>query len=386
MQNKVHQKINLATIRLSRFKQNGFDYIRIDFPFDDKLIHSVKKIEGASWNKSNRCWLVPNKQDNLKAIQTVFKGLAWIDSKALFASRHKKDQKNKYRKPAINLNPTAKQAIIDFEKFMVAKRYSVNTIKNYISLLTIFLSGFPAKNPEEISNEDMIEYANEFIVKSGYSINYHRQMVSAVKLFFSIQLKRKVELELLIRPKKEDKLPKFLSREEILKILLATRNKKHKLIILLLFGCGLRKSEIPNISLSDIRRDVNLIQIRDAKGRKDRLVPLPVKILSLMELYYKEEKPKKYLFEGQTGGKYSAESVYQVVKHAGEKAGLMRPISPHMLRHSYGTQQTEQGINTLTLQKIMGHRSSKTTEIYSHISQKQIGNTSSPVDNLDIGI
>lgn len=269
---------------------------------------------------------------------------------------------------------------------MQAKRYSDNSVKNYISLLTRFLSGFPTKNPQDISNEDIIEYTNEFIVKSGYSINYHRQMVSAVKLFFSIQLKRTVELEFLIRPKKEDKLPKFLSREEIVKILSVIRYKKHKLIILLLFGCGLRKSEIPNILLTDIRRDINLIQIRDAKGRKDRLVPLPDKVLKLMELYYKEEKPKQYLFEGQSGGKYSGESVYQVVKHAGEKAGLMRPISPHMLRHSYGTQQTEQGINTLTLQKIMGHRSSKTTEIYSHISQKQIGKTSSPVDNLDIDI
>lgn len=196
---------------------------------------------------------------------------------------------------------------------------------------------------------------------------------------------RKIDIEKLPMPKHDKSLPKFLSRNDTIKILKVTKNTKHRLIILLLFGCGLRKSEIPKILLSDIHRDEKFILIRNAKGRKDRLVPLPMKILSLMEVYYKEYTPKRYLFEGQKNEMYSGESVYNVVKKAGIRAKLSRPISPHMLRHSYGTQQTENGINALILQKIMGHKSSKTTEIYAHISQKQIGQTSSPVDNLDIG-
>jgi integrase/recombinase XerD len=373
----------LFRIKLKPLVFNNTDHIVLDFPYNYELKEIVKKIEGVRWSQTLGSWTIKEDDFNLNRVFQHLKHYAYLDYSELKKKSHKEETK-KYKKPSGTASLASQKAIDDFEKYLKAKRYRENTVNNYIPMLRFFFSGFPKTNPESITNEDIINFCNEYIVNNGYSTNYHRVFTSAIKLFYSTLIKRKVDIEAISTPRKESKMIKYLSREEMSQLIKSCQNNKHRLIILLLFACGLRKSEIPKIQLTDIRRDQKLIQIRDAKGGKDRIVPLPSKVLFLMEKYYKEYKPGKYLFEGVNGGVYSAESVYQVVKKAGKRAGLKRPVSPHMLRHTYGTQQTEQGVNTLTLQKIMGHKSSKTTEIYSHISQKQIGNTSSPIDNLDI--
>lgn len=376
--------MSLPVVNLMKLKHRGDNQIGIYFKWDYELIKLVRSVDDARWSSTQKCWYVKNKPDNLRSIFVTLKEKAIIDSTEFFRKKiTKAEPKPLNKRIPTKLNVEAKKSFEEYENFLNAERLRPNTIKTYLSLIESFFSWFYHKSPNEISNDEVNKFCKDYLVKREYSPKTQMQMISAIKKYYSSMADTVLDIEKLPSPRTNKTLLKFLSHEEISRILTVTTNNKHWLIIMLLFACGLRKSEPSNILLSDIYRDSNLILIKDAKGRKDRLVPLSGKLLKQMEIYYKEYKPKRYLFEGQSKEKYSAESVYNAVKKAGVKAKLTRPIAPHMLRHSYGTQQTENGISALILQKIMGHKSSKTTEIYAHISQKQIGKTASPIDNME---
>jgi integrase/recombinase XerD len=190
-------------------------------------------------------------------------------------------------------------------------------------------------------------------------------------------------LEQLHRPKREKKLPNVLSKEEIKKILEMPMNIKHRTMLSLIYSCGLRCGELLKMKPKDIDSKRMLVMIRLAKGKKDRIVPLSEKVLQLLREYYKRYRPKEWLFEGQKVGEaYSERSLQLVLKHAIEKAGIKKPVSLHWLRHSYATHLLESGTDLRYIQELLGHKSSKTTEIYTHVSTKSIQNIRSPFDDL----
>jgi site-specific recombinase XerD len=152
--------------------------------------------------------------------------------------------------------------------------------------------------------------------------------------------------------------------------------------LILIYSAGLRRSELINLKVSDINSERMVINIIGAKGKKDRVSLLSENILQLLRKYYKEYKPKKYLFEGARGGKYSSTSVVKILKNAAQKAGIRKNITPHMLRHSFATHLLEQGTDLRYIQELLGHNSSKTTEIYTHVSKKAIGNIRNPADDF----
>lgn len=169
---------------------------------------------------------------------------------------------------------------------------------------------------------------------------------------------------ILERPRKEKRLPRIIDKEHILSSLDNITNLKHKSIISIAYSVGLRVSEVINLKISDIDSNRMVITINQSKGRKDRIAPLTPKVLSLLRLYYSEFKPTKYLFNGQFTDQYSASSCNQLVKkHLGETYHF------HLLRHSCFTNLTDQGVDIRVIQKLAGHSSSKTTEIYTHVSQ-----------------
>jgi len=153
---------------------------------------------------------------------------------------------------------------------------------------------------------------------------------------------------------------------------------------MMVYGAGLRIGEALNLRLPDIRSNESLIYIRGGKGKKDRRVPLSMKLLDILRSYYKAYRPKVYLFEGANGGRYSNRSAMQVLKRAANKAGITRNITLHTLRHSYATHLTNKGVNIQYLQEILGHSSPKTTMLYTHLSGKDISNIRSPLDDMDL--
>ena len=186
----------------------------------------------------------------------------------------------------------------------------------------------------------------------------------------------------LDRPRKTFRLPTVLSQPEVTKVLAQVDNLKHQAMLQTIYGCGLRLSELIHLEVRDIDSDRMVVVIRLAKGRKDRLVPLPAKLLHLLRRYYQSYKPKEYLFEGQNGGQYGRSSVQQVFRRACRRAGIRKKATLHTLRHSYATHLLEGGTDLRYIQVLLGHSSSKTTEIYTHVSELHPQKITSPLDTL----
>ena len=184
------------------------------------------------------------------------------------------------------------------------------------------------------------------------------------------------------RPFKEVKLPKVLSQEEVKKIINATNNIKHRCIVGLLYSAGLRRQELLNLRIQDIDSKRMLVTIHQGKGKKDRITVLSEKVLEDLRLYFKEWKPTHYLFEGKPGEKYGRSSIGKIISRAASKSKISKVVTPHMLRHSFATHLLEAGTDLRYIQTLLGHTSSKTTEIYTQVSLGHMQSIKSPLDSL----
>ncbi len=266
---------------------------------------------------------------------------------------------------------------------LTQKRYSPNTIKTYVSYMRSFMEEFEGRNLGTITTQEINAYILRLIRSRGISSSQQNQRISAIKFYYEKVLGRKKAYYHLNRPKKEKGLPKILTVEEVELILKHCRNIKHKCILMTLYSGGLRRSELINLKITDIDSRRMLIRISDSKGNKDRHTLLSEKLLKLLRDYYKFYKPAYWLFEGQGGGPYSATSIANILRKALKKARINKHATPHTLRHSFATHLLEQGINLRYIQEILGHSSTKTTEIYTHVSSKQLTKIQNPLDNLN---
>lgn len=282
------------------------------------------------------------------------------------------------------LSQRSKEAIEMVRSFLEEKRYSVRTIDSYASHLELFFKYYHEKDPSEITEADISSFVDDFIIRLGYSASYQNLVISSVKMYYSLTNSQKLRLTSIQRPRRSKALPKVFSKEEVMMIFGATRNNKHKLILWLIYSCGLRRGEVIKIKLSDLDRDRGLLHIREGKGNVDRQVPIPQKVWEKIDLYIGSYKPSKYLFEGQSGGKYSVESVYSVFKQSLKRAGIKKDVGVHCLRHSYATHLHESGLDIRYIQELLGHKSSRTTEIYTHVSRRNLFAIRSPIEDMDI--
>ena len=201
-------------------------------------------------------------------------------------------------------------------------------------------------------------------------------------MFFGTIENISINIHQLDRPRREWRLPNILSMEEVASIITSLENIKHRSMLALIYSAGLRRSELLALKCKDIDSTRMVITIRAAKGKKDRIVPLSELVLEMLRTYYKEYKPTDYLFEGQNGGAYSEKSLEEVFHKAKKLAGVRKKVSLHTLRHSYATHLLEGGTNLRYIQELLGHKSSKTTEIYTHVSNQAIQKITSPLDKL----
>ena len=269
-----------------------------------------------------------------------------------------------------------------YKDLLIQKRYSPNTQDIYFSYFKDFCVHFQYKILEEITTAQINGYILDLIKSKSISISQQNQRINAIKFYYEKVLGREKEYYELHRPRKEKKLPKVLSKNEIKRIFYETKNIKHKCILMLIYSAGLRRSELLNLKPTDIDSERMVIHINGAKGKKDRISLLSDNLLQLLRQYYKEYRPKEYLFVGQKGGMYSAASVANILKKAASKAGIKKTVTPHMLRHSFATHLLEQGTDLRYIQELLGHSSSKTTEIYTHVSKKAIDKIKNPMDDF----
>ncbi len=275
------------------------------------------------------------------------------------------------------------QHLITFKNYMNFRRYSQNTIKTYADALEVFFRFYKDQAPESLNIEDIINFNISYILKKNLSVSYQNQVINAIKLFYRNRFNRAMEVDFIQRPRREKRLPNVLSKNEVKSILEAPTNLKHRAMLSLIYACGLRRSELLNLTLKDILSDRNLLFIRQSKGKKDRVVPISIKLIEILRDYYKAFKPKTWLFGGQeVGKKYSDRSIQLVLNQAVEKAKIVKPVSLHWLRHSYATHLLESGTDLRYIQELLGHSSSRTTEIYTHVSTRNLQQIRSPFDDL----
>ena len=275
--------------------------------------------------------------------------------------------------------------LIKLKQWMAHKRYSDNTIKTYLDGAKSFLMFVYPKPLNTVGNDDVVEYVNKYIIRNHLSFSFQNQVITAVKLFFREIEHSRIDIDKLERPRQQHKLPNVLSMDEVGRILNALKNTKHRAMLSLIYSCGLRRSELLHIKPKDVDSKRNLLIIRNAKGYKDRVAPLSDKTIEMLRNYFKEYRPKVWLFEGQKAGEqYSETSLHEVFQLALAKSKINKPATPHWLRHSYATHLMEAGTDLRYIQVILGHKSSKTTEIYTHVSTKSLQKIISPFDSLDI--
>lgn len=259
-----------------------------------------------------------------------------------------------------------------FENKLRYKNYSKNTIKVYKQTLYQYLKEIDCKDPYRISTKEIVSYL-EF--KTFSSISQQNQFIGCLKVFARYVLNKKdIHLDKIERPRKEKKLPKVIDKEFLLDRISKIDNLKHKSIITLAYSTGMRVSEVCNLKINDIDSKRMLIHIKNSKGNKDRLVPLSPTVLNLLREYFKKFKPKEYLFNGQFNLQYSHRSCNEIVKKY-----LGGEFHFHQLRHSNATALLESGTDIRIIQNHLGHSSSKTTEIYCHVSTLLLKNMPLPI-------
>lgn len=357
--------------------------IGIRHQHDKKMEELCRNIPFYKWSEEFGVGYVVNSKEHLKLIFKVFKGEAWVDTSRFFKSSpvslsSKKFSYQAYLAPDSN---SENRCPPSFLHKLELKGYSLNTAKVYISCFERFMAYYSERNVNHLDEQDIRRYL-QHLIRKGMSPSYLNQHINAIKFYYEIVRGMPHRFYELERPRKQKKLPKVLSKQEIKMMLEKTNNLKHRCIIELLYGAGLRRSELLNLELNDIQSKRFLINIRDTKGNTERFTLLSQQSLFNLRVYYREWKPKKYLFEGKRGTQYSATSVANIVKRSASRAGILQKVSPHMLRHSFATHLLEDGVDLRYIQQLLGHKTTKTTEIYTHVASHQLKKIKNPLDSL----
>ncbi len=378
----------MKVITAEKVMHKAENRIKLTYQRYDKLTDSVvRNIKGRKWSQSMKSWHIPYSSDAYKELSDLCRQYG---IKLIYKKNNRVAGIKKYDKSLtsdINIGTVSEKtesALKDFKQFMVTKRYSNNTVKSYMNSIRKFFKFYPDKSPDEITLKDVNNFIENYIIANNLSVSYQNQLINALKTFYVKIYNKKLNISLIERPAKTRYLPNVLSAQEIKKIINSIDNLKHRAIISLIYSAGLRRSELINLKIKDIDSCRKVIKISDSKGNKDRYVSLSDKILKMLRDYYKMYRPVYWLFEGAGGNKYSTSSVRNIFEKAKRKAGIKKKITLHGLRHSYATHLHERGIDIRAIQELLGHNSIKTTEIYTHISNKQINKIKSPLDDLDI--
>jgi integrase/recombinase XerD len=323
-----------------------------------------------------------NNTPNISLIFKTFKGVAWVNGNS-FYPRRVLNQNNEdinvewFRKRKVS--ETYKTCPEEFLLKLEIKRYSNNTVRTYIQHFEKFINAHNETDLMRIDENDIRLYL-QGLVQKGRSNSYLNQTINSIKFYYEVVKEMPNRFYSVERPRREEKLPVVLSKQEVRDIIDATPNIKHKCILSVLYSGGLRISELLNLKLRDIDSKRMIITVNQGKGNRDRLTLLSEKVLIELRQYFIKEKPQEYLFESPDGGKYSNTSVQRILKKAAATAGVHKHVHPHMLRHSFATHLLEAGTDLRYIQSLLGHKSTKTTEIYTHVATNTFTAIKNPLD------
>lgn len=346
----------------------GESRIAVRFDHNEALNARVRRIKGATFSRSLKSWHVPDTIENRRLFKlepaeaTSGKGL-WQQTGQLCAAN--------------------KEAFEIFIEHLRLRAYSESTVRTYGNEFLAYLKALKNVSAREMETVRIKSYFLHCIQDLKLSENTVHSRLNALKYYYEQVLKRDRFFVDVPRPKRPLALPKVISKEQVALLLNSIENTKHRMILMLAYGCGLRVSEVVRLKVGSIDGNRKLLFIEKGKGKKDRVVSLSVYLLVMLREYYKQYRPKTYLFEGQGADEHlSARSVQTVLQKAKLKAGIQQAGGVHLLRHSFATHLLEKGIDVVFIQKLLGHNDIKTTLKYLHVSNKDLTQIVSPLDDI----
>ncbi len=394
---------SLPVITLVHLDIDGQSRIGLRFDIASDVAPVAKTLTGRKWSHEHHCLHVANRPALLKEIFARFKGVAWIESRQFFKKGVKprpgaghdagtlpRHRAGHHHQSVGNSKPLPREYTLHkplpplYEEILLRRNYSKHTLRTYKHMFLEFVNFYPAKSLDDVDENHIHNYMLYLVNKRKVSISYQNQAINAIKFYYE-QVKggaRKVyHWE---RPEKPSTLPEVLSEAEMTRLMNSVPNLKHRAILLTIYAGGLRISELIALKLRDIQSDRMLIFVKAGKGKKDRTTVLSEALLEILRKYYRQYRPVEWLFEGPGEKPYSASSIRNILKRACLAAGIRRKVTPHTLRHSFATHLLEHGTDLRYIQALLGHNSSKTTEIYTHVSCAALKKITSPLDNLKL--
>jgi integrase/recombinase XerD len=356
--------MTVPAIKYEVATHNDKSVIFIRFDYNRELNDRVKQLTGVKWSHSQRAWYVT---DN-----THYRNLFGMEPKPIAG-----------KQVMVHISDVNQPALQQFIETLQLKAYSPNTIRTYVNEFSQLLYAMKDKPIYDITSEQIRSYFLYCTNTLKLSENTMHSRTNAVKFYIEKVLGCEKLFIGIPRPKKPSILPKVINILDIKRLFEVTTNPKHQLMLKLCYGMGLRVSEIVGLKITDIDSKNMQVFIQRGKGKKDRYANLPESVLVELRAYFKLYRPKKYLFEGQFADQYSIRSAQQVFKTAMRKAKINKEIGIHGLRHSFATHLMEAGTDIRFIQELLGHQDMKTTQRYTHVSEKTIKRIKSPLDNIE---
>jgi integrase/recombinase XerD len=347
-------------------QHKGKDIILIRFEYSKALNEWVRKLVGSRWSQTKKSWYVPDTAIYREKFDLEAKPLV---GKAVLNNIHAINQ------PAMKL----------YIEILQLKAYSLSTINTYRNEFAQLLYIMNDRHVDELIPQRLKDYFVYCINVLELSENTMHSRINAVKFYFEKVLRREKFFYEIPRPKKKFILPNVLAISQVEQLFAQLENLKHKTMLFLAYSAGLRVSEVVNMKVEDIHSARMVINIKGAKGKKDRTVVLSEGILDLLRRYYMAYQPKLWLFEGQyKDTPYSTRSLQQIFHRAKNAAKIIQPVTFHSLRHSYATHLHERGTDIKLIQELLGHNDIQTTLRYTHVSNLTIEKVISPFDQLNL--
>ncbi|MEZ4803803.1 MAG: tyrosine-type recombinase/integrase, partial [Gelidibacter sp.] len=381
----------MTTITLTPLYHHHAEQIAIGFKYEDSLKSIVKNIHGVLWSQTHQTFYVKHDSHTVNRLFGYFKSKGYyVDYSSLKASkvpavplpvaRPRKAMGIDGKVLYTALPLSHKELLKRYAAYLRGKRLSEQTVRSYGHFVLRFLHYTKDRRIDLLRTEHIDNFMSDVIAKEQYGISSHRQCVSAFKYLTQLCKLRGFDASTYKRPKKSKYLPTVLSKEEVIDLLRASNNLKHRAIIGLLYSCGLRIGELLNLKKSDLDFDRQQLYIRNGKGRKDRVVGMSAVLQPLLMNYLHTYAPTVFVIEGSGGGPYSAVSVRHFLKRNCQRLGIKKQVTPHTLRHSYATHMLENGVDVRYIQELLGHSKPETTMIYTHVAQRDLMQIRNPLD------
>jgi site-specific recombinase XerD len=363
-------------------------YLTLHLPFHlvPQHLGKVKNIHGRRWNAEQKVWEIPYTKLTLRFLDQYFSKdqLQWGFQRTDDIPERLPEPERQLKTPEKIILARYEAAVVALEQMLTLKRYSWRTIKSYKNSLRQFIMHYDDIKPRDITRKQINAYLMHLVSTRHITESYQNQISCAIKIFYSEVLSQTEKVEGLVQAKKPQKLPQVLTEDEVTRLLRSVDNLKHRCILMFIYSAGLRLGELTKLRLTDIQVNEHRIFVRDGKGKKDRCTILAGKTEAMLKAYLAYYRPVHWLFEGADGGAYSDRSVQAIFTAAKERSRINPLATVHTLRHSFATHLLEKGVDLRYIQDLLGHESTKTTEIYTHITKKSWDKIKSPLDDLEI--